>query len=924
MELFEDNFSVFDVFEENVWNNKKRYKPKLNEQLLDPDEKYINKWFPICHYLVEYDKHKRVVNKYCITQFTKDKKMFQLHQKGKNFKTINTWKDILCENTDNDLKYFVSLYGLPLKYKIENGEFKGERILWLFKYQSQWFDTDNVDFEVWVIQRQFLNFVYGSSVLSNKSGFKRLFDEVCGANIFTNYMCCCAGKIKNVFQKRNKDDELYKKLPKEEWLNLQRFDRGSFPRQTQTSRFALIKTKVLDEFITKYNCPMDLKCSPKQIEALIIPCVPVLQSIINALIIVKCNEYQDACKRKIQLQNVLTKIKNTQNDLNNENCISNDVGYYSESSDEECDSIEIAVTRYLYYDKYDIHDDDFDIDGFVFQRNINQKRNYGLPIHKLNTSLKLLLETSFMDFRTDVYCHSRRKLVKKVTKGTAKSDIFNLLKYLGWLNNQENIEINVDTIETDKDLANLFTLQNLDFINKYCYWCTGMKKNENDEIKDPPNKHCTIANIMNSLFAIVIWLVSRGILDKENIDNVKALRDQAYDAAKANRSSNDEIPHKCRWHSHVQEAWKRSFDLAMSFDTTINLRNCLLIGFYSLYPPDRVSVIRNITFGKTLIRQSKWTLYKQLPKIYTNEDVFGIQKLNTSQWMDCVLTIQTTEYIEIQVFQNGNMMENKNTINKNKKCIVYIVNINVKIKIFEGINIQDYFQDYYWIVDTRKNISESRHKNTKRHGFTCWYPCNIFHGKIIESYYNKIDLAKVNNVVFYSNHDYKIYNSSNWGKYFKSVYQQYLPDDIPCPNPKDFRKVYITYLRSEHRSKEVLEGSAFIQKHSTLTSEMVYDQERKEKNMRSALLFTYNTSYNTLKKASTPNSENSQNTKTINKRKRIVTNDVYEVEELQGKRNYKKKIQYLVKWKGYPKSQNTWEFEENIFDDDLIKEYQNK
>ena len=37
-----------------------------------------------------------------------------------------------------------------------------------------------------------------------------------------------------------------------------------------------------------------------------------------------------------------------------------------------------------------------------------------------------------------------------------------------------------------------------------------------------------------------------------------------------------------------------------------------------------------------------------------------------------------------------------------------------------------------------------------------------------------------------------------------------------------------------------------------------------------------------------------------------------------------RKTYYLIKWKGYPTSDNSWEPQENIHADELIKEFQNK
>ena len=49
----------------------------------------------------------------------------------------------------------------------------------------------------------------------------------------------------------------------------------------------------------------------------------------------------------------------------------------------------------------------------------------------------------------------------------------------------------------------------------------------------------------------------------------------------------------------------------------------------------------------------------------------------------------------------------------------------------------------------------------------------------------------------------------------------------------------------------------------------------------------------------------------------------YEVEAIVNHRHYgrQRQRQYLIKWKGYPSSDNTWEPEENVHAEDLVKEY---
>jgi len=55
----------------------------------------------------------------------------------------------------------------------------------------------------------------------------------------------------------------------------------------------------------------------------------------------------------------------------------------------------------------------------------------------------------------------------------------------------------------------------------------------------------------------------------------------------------------------------------------------------------------------------------------------------------------------------------------------------------------------------------------------------------------------------------------------------------------------------------------------------------------------------------------------------IEGKEKYKVEAIRSHQRHgkKKQLQYLIKWKGYPKSDNTWELEENLHAPHLIKEY---
>ena len=51
----------------------------------------------------------------------------------------------------------------------------------------------------------------------------------------------------------------------------------------------------------------------------------------------------------------------------------------------------------------------------------------------------------------------------------------------------------------------------------------------------------------------------------------------------------------------------------------------------------------------------------------------------------------------------------------------------------------------------------------------------------------------------------------------------------------------------------------------------------------------------------------------------------YEVEKILDQRQFgrRQKLQYLVKWKGYPNSENQWVDSTDVFADEVIREFQN-
>ncbi|XP_025421049.1 chromobox protein homolog 5-like isoform X2 [Sipha flava] len=56
----------------------------------------------------------------------------------------------------------------------------------------------------------------------------------------------------------------------------------------------------------------------------------------------------------------------------------------------------------------------------------------------------------------------------------------------------------------------------------------------------------------------------------------------------------------------------------------------------------------------------------------------------------------------------------------------------------------------------------------------------------------------------------------------------------------------------------------------------------------------------------------------------IPDEDIYPVEKIVNHRRMDGKLEFLIKWEGFPDEYNTWELESKLFCHDLISKYKKK
>jgi hypothetical protein len=90
------------------------------------------------------------------------------------------------------------------------------------------------------------------------------------------------------------------------------------------------------------------------------------------------------------------------------------------------------------------------------------------------------------------------------------------------------------------------------------------------------------------------------------------------------------------------------------------------------------------------------------------------------------------------------------------------------------------------------------------------------------------------NFFFRGTVSYKPLDSNNWRNRIVNIFEERI--GIPV-SPKEFRKMYVTFLKDSGASEAELEGAAWMMQHSRLMQSKIYDQQDKANKARPAIDF---------------------------------------------------------------------------------------
>ena len=234
---------------------------------------------------------------------------------------------------------------------------------------------------------------------------------------------------------------------------------------------------------------------------------------------------------------------------------------------------------------------------------------YSLPA-KLQSDV---LKEQIAGFRE--YRRQRFSLFRKgplVEESTISANISSLLRFLGYLHYEQSSEV--------KDAAldmSVFELPNINvLVLKYVEWLEqrrGNKPRAAGDIAFQAVSCATVANYLNGLVSAVKFQLRHDLHLRDSLlDQLRNLRSQAESYSMTQKKFEKVHPQWCTWQELqlAREKCRAAFDqLAEGVEEdaayVLHLREVCLLGFLTICPPPRCSIVRFLEWNKTLLQDAK-------------------------------------------------------------------------------------------------------------------------------------------------------------------------------------------------------------------------------------------------------------------------------------------------------------------------------
>ena len=272
---------------------------------------------------------------------------------------------------------------------------------------------------------------------------------------------------------------------------------------------------------------------------------------------------------------------------------------------------------------------DFDVEGSskaAEEEEAALGRNYALPADQINAALKQQLE-DMTAWRTRILCASRTgKRVQEVTVATDKST---LLRFLGWLKAQPRsagaLDCTVFAQENAQQLVEAFVTWGVD---------------------ERGVSYGTIGTYTNSLLSCANFAAASGIQVEDTVlQALYNLRSQAEAQGREDRMYKKRHSEWISW----AEAQDTRLEAIRRLEATTSrtqrherlqlAEDALIISLYTVAPPDRVGVIRKLSWGNTLKRGGGTGFFIDLtaPRLHKTSKFYGPSMTSISKLVVPVL-----------------------------------------------------------------------------------------------------------------------------------------------------------------------------------------------------------------------------------------------------------------------------------------------